>query len=180
MTVWLEIGGEMRTVELPGSGAFATEMKCLVDGRQFRVNAQMLATGIMSLVLGEEPEATAGSPVDGRQFRCVLEVSPEGSEVIVDGQRVAFAVDDPRSLHGRRGAGAGADGPRAVKSPMPGRVVRVLVQVGDEVAAQQGLVVIEAMKMQNELKSPKAGRVARVSVGVGDAVQSGDVLVVVE
>jgi biotin carboxyl carrier protein len=63
---------------------------------------------------------------------------------------------------------------------MPGRVVRLLVEVGDEVAEGQGMVVIEAMKMQNELKSPKAGRVVRIGVGVGDTVGSGDVLVVVE
>jgi biotin carboxyl carrier protein len=59
-------------------------------------------------------------------------------------------------------------------------VVRVLVEVGQEVEEGQAVVVIEAMKMQNELKSPKAGRVSRVVVGVGDAVGSGDVLVVVE
>jgi biotin carboxyl carrier protein len=59
-------------------------------------------------------------------------------------------------------------------------VVRVLVEVGDEVAAQQGLVVIEAMKMQNELKSPKAGRVARLGAGVGETVQPGEILAVVE
>jgi biotin carboxyl carrier protein len=63
---------------------------------------------------------------------------------------------------------------------MPGRVVRVLVVAGDEVEEGQGVVVIEAMKMQNELKSPKAGRVARVGVAVGETVGSGDVLVVVE
>ena len=63
---------------------------------------------------------------------------------------------------------------------MPGRVVRVLVGAGDEVEEEQGVVVIEAMKMQNELKSPKAGRVVRVGVAVGDTVGSGDVLVVVE
>ncbi|WP_433967151.1 biotin/lipoyl-containing protein [Tunturiibacter gelidiferens] len=67
-----------------------------------------------------------------------------------------------------------------MKAPMPGRMVRVLVEVGDEVEEGQAVVVIEAMKMQNELKSPKAGRVARIAVAVGDAVGSGDVLVVVE
>jgi biotin carboxyl carrier protein len=63
---------------------------------------------------------------------------------------------------------------------MPGRVVRVLVAVGEEVAEGQGLVVIEAMKMQNELKSPKAGRVVKVGVEVDVTVGSGEVLVVVE
>jgi biotin carboxyl carrier protein len=63
---------------------------------------------------------------------------------------------------------------------MPGRVVRLLVNAGDEVEQGQGLVVIEAMKMQNELKSPKAGRVAKVGVGVEETVGAGDVLVVIE
>jgi biotin carboxyl carrier protein len=131
----------------------------------------MLGPGMLSLLLLDSP---------ARQFRCIFEVAPEGDAVIVNGKRMPFAIHDPRSLRTRSGAGVGADGPRAVKAPMPGRVVRVLVAVGDEVAAQQGLVVIEAMKMQNELKSPKMGRVARVSAQVGETVQSGDVLVVVE
>jgi biotin carboxyl carrier protein len=63
---------------------------------------------------------------------------------------------------------------------MPGRSVRVLVEAGDEVAEQQAIVVIEAMKMQNELKSPKSGRVTRVAVEVGDTVGAGEVLAVVE
>jgi biotin carboxyl carrier protein len=99
---------------------------------------------------------------------------------VIGGQRYGFAVEDPRSLQGRRGAGAGTEGPRPEKAPMPGRVVRLLAAVGDQVEEGQGVVVIEAMKMQNELKSPKAGRVVRVGASVGDTVASGDVLVVVE
>jgi len=172
VTVWIEMGGRVQKVELPDTGAAAGEMECVVDGRVVRVDARMLGPGVMSLVL-------AG----GRQVRCVLDRLPEGDAVVVGGRRVEFAVSDPRSLRARRGAGTGADGsglPRAVKAPMPGRIVRVLVAVGDEVAAQQGLVAIEAMKMQNELKSPRAGRVARVLAAVGDTVQAGEVLVVVE
>ena len=114
--------------------------------------------------------------VEGRQYRCVL----DGDGVVIGGRRFGFEVEDPRSLQGRRGGAGGAQGPRPVKAPMPGRVVRVLVAAGDEVEEGQGVVVIEAMKMQNELKSPKAGRVARVGVAVGETVGSGDVLVVVE
>jgi biotin carboxyl carrier protein len=170
VTVWIEIRGRVRKVELPSVvGAVPGEMTCAVDGRVMRIDARILASGVISLLLE-----------GGRQVRCVLDVSPEGEAVIVDGRRVEFAVSDPRSLRASRGAGAGADGPRAVKAPMPGRVVRVLVAVGDEVAAQQGLVVIEAMKMQNELKSPKAGRVARLGAAEGETVQPGEVLVVVE
>src|SRR5262249_48708653 len=98
----------------------------------------------------------------------------------VGGRRFPFTVEDPRSLRGRRGAGEGAAGPRAVKAPMPGRVVRVLVYEGDEVAEHQGVIVIEAMKMQNEVRSPEAGRVVRVAVAVDGTVGSGEVLVVVE
>ncbi|HMF53873.1 MAG TPA: biotin/lipoyl-containing protein, partial [Edaphobacter sp.] len=68
----------------------------------------------------------------------------------------------------------------AVKAPMPGRVVRVLVSEGDEVAEQQGVIVIEAMKMQNELKAPRAGRIAKVAVKVDATVAAGEVLVIVE
>jgi biotin carboxyl carrier protein len=172
VTVWLEIGGKKVRVELGGTlggGVGAGAMQCSVDGRAVSVDVRVLEPGVMSLLI-TDPEAA------GRQYRCVL----DGDGVVIDGRRYGFEVQDPRSLQGRRGAGAGTEGPRPVKAPMPGRVVRLLVAAGDEVEEGQGCVVIEAMKMQNELKSPKAGRVARVGVVVGDAVGSGDVLVVVE
>ena len=163
VTVWLEIGGKKRRVDLP-AGAVDGALECLVDGRPLRVDARMLQAGVLSLL------------VEGRQYRCVL----DGDGVLVGEQRFGFEVEDPRSLRGRRGAGGDSAGPRAVKAPLPGRVVRVLVNAGDTVAEQQGLVVIEAMKMQNELKSPKAGRVIRVAVAVDDTVGAGEVLAVVE
>ncbi len=122
-----------------------------MDGRRTAVDVRVLEAGVMSLV------------VEGRQYRCVL----DGDGVVIGGRRYGFEVDDPRSLQGRRGGGAGVDGPRAVKAPMPGRVVRVLVKDGQDVEEGEAIVVIEAMKMQNELRAPKAGRVVRVSVGVG-------------
>lgn len=139
-------------------------MEFAVDGRVMQIDARMLQPGILSLV------------VEGRQYRCIL----DGNAVLIGGRRFEFEVSDPRSLQGRRGVGVGAAGPRAVKAPMPGRVVRVLAAVGEDVSEQQGIVVIEAMKMQNELKAPKAGRVARIAVDVGDAVAANDVLAVIE
>lgn len=162
MTVWLEINGKKRRVDLPQGIAGALE--CSVDGHTVQADARMLEPGVMSLI------------VDGRQYRCVL----DGDGVWIGGRRHIFVVSDPRSLAGRRGTGGGAEGPRPVKAPMPGRVVRVLVESGTEVAEGQGVVVIEAMKMQNELKSSKAGHVSRVAVAPGDTVSSGDVLVIVE
>jgi len=163
VTVWLEVEGKKRRVDLP---SVITEgaMHCVVDGRSMEIDAQILQPGVMSLV------------VEGRQHRCVL----DRDAVLIAGGRFEFEISDPRSLQGRRSGGASAAGPRTVKAPMPGRVVRVLVAVGDEVAEQQGVVAIEAMKMQNELKSPKAGRVVRVAIAVGDTVGAGDVLVVIE
>jgi len=171
VTVWLEIDGKRCKVEVhpadsdsASSEALNGELECVVDGRTLLVNVQSIKPGVLSLLVG------------GRQYRCIL----DGASVLVDGQRSAFEVADPRSLRTRLGAGADQEGARSVKAPMPGRVVRVLVKVGDEVDAQQGLVVIEAMKMQNELKAPKAGKVIRVAVAEGDAVQAGGLLVVVE
>jgi len=163
VTVWVEVNGRKLRLELPVAMADGAN-DCLVDGRSLQVDVRAMEPGVLSLV------------VDGRQYRCVL----DGDAVIIGGRRYEFAVEDPRSLRGRRGAGEGAAGPRSVKAPMPGRVVRVLVSEGDEVVEQQGVVVIEAMKMQNELKSPKAGRVARVAVTVDTTVEAGEVLVVVE
>jgi acetyl/propionyl-CoA carboxylase alpha subunit len=172
VTVWLEIGGKKRRVELGGAfsgGVVDGVRECRVDGRAVTVDVRLLEPGVMSLLIVD----TEGQ---GRQYRCVL----DGDGVVIDGRWYGFEVEDPRSLQGRRGAGAGTEGPRSVKAPMPGRVVRLLVAVGESVDEGQGVVVIEAMKMQNELKSPKAGRVVRVGAAVGDTVGSGDVLVVVE
>lgn len=190
MTLWLEIEGKQHRVELSdallasaqgrgqrhaqshaeGSGSARPEdVRCTVDGVTTSIDARIIECGVLSLIV------VAG---DGsrRQFRCVL----DGDSVLVAGRRFACTESDPRSLQARAGAGGAGGGAKPVKAPMPGRVVRVLVAVGDEVAEGQGLVVIEAMKMQNELRSPKAGRVARVAVAVGDTVASGLVMVVVE
>ncbi len=162
MTVWLEVEGKKVRVEVPATAG--GEMRCSVDGREIVVDACVLEPGVMSVL------------VDGRLVMCLL----DGDAVLIGGRRVAFARFDPRSLAARRGGAEGADGPRAVKAPMPGRVVRLAVAVGDVVEQGAAVVAIEAMKMQNELKSPKAGRVARLAVGVGDTVGVGDVLAVIE
>ena len=91
----------------------------------------------------------------------------------------AHELIDPRSLSGRKGHGQ-SQGRREILAPMPGKVVRVLVAVGDAVSSGQGLVVVEAMKMQNEMKSPIDGRVTEVRAKEGAAVAAGESLLVVE
>jgi biotin carboxyl carrier protein len=162
MTVWIEIEGRPRRVEVPA--VYAGEVAWVVDGVAVAVDAVAVREGVLSLI------------VAGRQWECVL----DGDGVVVAGERFPFAVHDPRALAGRgRGAG-GEGGPRALRAPMPGRVVRVLASEGDAIAEQQGVVVLEAMKMQNEMRSPKAGRIRRVAVQVGDTVGAGDLLALVE
>jgi acetyl/propionyl-CoA carboxylase alpha subunit len=162
MTVWVELEGRLRRVELPAMAA--GQLSCVVDGASVVVDATVTRAGMVSLL------------VAGRQYECIL----DGDAVLVSGRRFAFAEHDPRSLARRARTVGGDEGPRALRAPMPGRVVRVLVEPGEEVAEQQGVVVIEAMKMQNELRSPKAGRIKRLAVGVGDAVAAGALLALVE
>jgi biotin carboxyl carrier protein len=100
-------------------------------------------------------------------------------ELLVNGHVFRVEVIDPRKRQSKKGAAA-TEGRQAVAALMPGRVIRVLVKVGQEVEAGQGLIVVEAMKMQNEMKSPKAGRVAEVKTNDGATVLVGDVLVVIE
>jgi biotin carboxyl carrier protein len=108
-------------------------------------------------------------------------ISPSVETLFIDvrGEHVPVQVIDPReeALRGRAGVG---EGRVSVKAPMPGKVIRTLSAVGDTVEAGQGLLVVEAMKMQNELKSPKAGRVVSLEAQTGATVAAGQVLAVVE
>ena len=113
--------------------------------------------------------------IDGQS----VEVCLDGKWAWVGARVFAVAVDDPRELSAEAG-GSGPTGRRELRAPMPGKVIRVLVAEGDEVAAGQGIIVIEAMKMQNEMLSPKAGRVVTVNVQSGDAVATGQVLAAIE
>lgn len=102
-----------------------------------------------------------------------------GLDVHVDGVLVPLRVDTGRVDLTGRGAAGGPGGQRVV-APMPGKVVRLLVQPGDEVSEGQGVVVVEAMKMENQLTAPRAGRIAEVAVDEGASVEAGRVLVVLE
>ena len=102
-----------------------------------------------------------------------------GYEAIVDGHTILVELQDPRDAVTSRQAGE-QSGRIDVKSAMPGKVVRLLVAEGDSVEQAQSLIVVEAMKMQNELKSPKSGRVLKVNAAEGDTVRAGQVLIVLE
>jgi biotin carboxyl carrier protein len=113
--------------------------------------------------------------LDGR----IYEARVDGGIVTIAGQRYEIEQLDPRKYI-RRGTGAVGKGRNSIKAPMPGKIVRVLVSVGDAVQAGQGIAVIEAMKMQNELKAAGAGIVTSIAVKDGDTVVAGAVLAVIE
>ena len=115
----------------------------------------------------------------GRSYDARVEEHPSGLVVALEGYRFEVAVRDPRRLS-RGAARRGGQTIESIAAPMPGKVVRVLVSPGDPVETGQGLVVVEAMKMQNEMKSPRAGRVLSVAAREGATVTAGEVLATVE
>jgi biotin carboxyl carrier protein len=117
--------------------------------------------------------------VEGRSFEVKVIEGRGHLSVGLCGHHLQVEVRDPRSIGARRQSGSG-EGRVQIAAPMPGKVVRVLVEPGDEVEAGQGLVVVEAMKMQNEMKTTKSGKVAEVRTKAGATVSAGEVLVVVE
>jgi len=112
--------------------------------------------------------------IDGRVLDLTVEGQPPDVGVIASGHRAYVKVESDRlrAAQAARRGGGGA-GEKAISAPMPGRVVKVLVAIGDEVAAGQGVIVIEAMKMENELKAKGAGKIAEIHVKPGEAIESG-------
>lgn len=108
-----------------------------------------------------------------------FEASVTADRISIAGHSFSFGIDDPRKWK-RQGQTGGGQGRVSIAAAMPGKVIRVLVAVGDEVVEGQGIVVVEAMKMQNELKSPRNGRVASVEVKAHDSVNAGAVLATIE
>jgi biotin carboxyl carrier protein len=180
MTCELEIGGRRRTIDVRRHGS---EWEITLDGRILGVD--VTATGERwSLLVGlpHDRNVGAGFSRPMRSYEVAVARRSNGERIVhVNGQAVRVSIVDPRvHLTPHRGASAPGTGPRSIVSPMPGRIVKVLVNAGDTVAAHQGLVVVEAMKMENELRAPRAGRVTRVNVVDGMSVEANAVLVTLE
>ncbi len=165
MTYEVIVDGKAHKVELDrGDG----RLECRLDGRPVEIDAQMTARDVLSLL------------IDGRSYEIKRAIGPSDTHMVVGLARYETEVRDPRSFRARKAAASDAAGPRKLVSPMPGKVVRVLVQKGAEVEAGQGVIVVEAMKMQNELKSPKKGVVQQILAAEGAAVNAGEALAIVE
>jgi biotin carboxyl carrier protein len=117
--------------------------------------------------------------VDGRSYEARVEESDRGVLVFIDGHRFEVEIRDPRRWSRQTGR-QGVEGRLNVTAAMPGKIVRLLVAEGHTVEAGQGLLVVEAMKMQNEMKAPKAGVVVSLTAREGATVAAGDVLAAIE
>jgi biotin carboxyl carrier protein len=161
------LDGEEKHVEINASGS---TYRISIDGRELTVDAVRLQGFAVSLLVGT------------RSARCDLEPGQNGKFTVQVREAVyPLEILDERRLRLRQAGGKFAlQGPQRIDAPMPGKVVRVMVKPGDEVHEGQGLVVVEAMKMENELKSPKSGKVTEVHAVEGAAVESGAKLVVVQ
>jgi biotin carboxyl carrier protein len=158
-------GKTKHLVDLEKDGS---SFKVFLDGQAVDANVILAAPNAVSVLL------------NGMAFEIHIAPSLDGTYKLQTGPHEFQAdVRDPRAWRGRKQGALEAEGRQQIIAPMPGKVIRLLVKVGDEVEAGQGLVVVEAMKMQNEIRSPKKGKVERLQAKEGQPVNAGDVLCVV-
>ena len=148
------------------------------DGETVRFTLGDSSTAQTASVVETEP-GVYSVLIDGKSYRARLARGKEKLLVALCGREYTLEVIDPRTQFRRSGAAHG-DGQQILTAPMPGKVIRRLVEEGDQVEAGQGVLVVEAMKMQNEMKANRAGRVVSLPVLVGGTVGAGDTLAILE
>lgn len=154
-----------RTVELERE---SRGWRVSLDGRPVRADLVQIDGHTISILL------------DGQSYTLQITQLPQGALTVQTAlQEFTAEVADPRAWRSRHQGLLQAEGRQQVVAPMPGKVVRVLVNAGERVQAGQGLIVVEAMKMQNEIRSPKTGTVERLSAKEGQPVNAGEILCVV-
>lgn len=139
--------------------------------------------------LGDQPERQAQLTevepgiysilLDGRSYEAHAEIGNDCAWITIRGHRFRVAITDPRRWSTKRAGSHGHEREQII-APMPGKIVRLLVEPGQAVEAGQGIVVMEAMKMQNELKAHRTGRVAAIPVHAGDTVSAGAIVATIE
>lgn len=157
------IAGQRRhVVELERNGA---GYRVLLDGKLLEADATQVSPLTFSVLLA------------GRAYEVHVTPALDGTVKLQSGpNEFTAAIQDPRAWRGRKHGALEAEGRQQIIAPMPGKVIRLLVGAGDQVEAGQGLVVVEAMKMQNEVRSPKKGKVERMLAKEGQNVNAGEVL----
>jgi biotin carboxyl carrier protein len=182
VTLHITAGGRAHVVDITRQG---DKFLVSVDGRQ-RVADVKVVHSVWSLLVGPLHVEAGFNPPHGvsrpgRSYEVLLSPSSEGSTTVhVDGVPVEVLVAQTRRPRAGIASHSAGEGPQRVTAPMPGKVVKLLVKQGDKVQSQQGVVVVEAMKMENELRAHAAGTVSEVRVTEGSSVEAGAILVVFE
>lgn len=176
-TIEIAVGQSRRTVSARRDGDL---WLVTVDGRAYVVDAVRVGA-CWSLLVSAPPDpgspAAAGAPRAARSYEVRIEHGSAAPAVQVEGTTipVARAARRPAAV-----GGSAETGRQVVVAPMPGRIVKVLVRPGDAVTARQGLVVVEAMKMENELRASRPGTVSEVPAVEGATVEAGAILVTLD
>jgi Biotin carboxyl carrier protein len=162
MKLQAELNNEKHEVEIrrEGSKVFAR-----VDDREYELEASQVEPDVFLFKHENQIHRIYVAP---------------GGVVNIDERQLEINLIDPKRMRGSSSAGAGADGTIEIKTAMPGKLVRVLAEVGAEIKQGEGVLVVEAMKMQNEMKSPKDGIVKEIRFPEGATVNAGDVLAIIE
>ena len=176
----VSIGGAIYKVEIESAPSSAVHINpapslsgemvwnVRLNDRELSVSSVPLGAGGLSLI------------VNGESFDVQCEQASESLQILVRGRAYECFVRDPRSLRARQRAGVAAAGEHKLTASMPGKVVRIIAGMGDQIKAGQGIFVIEAMKMQNEVRSPKDGLLKKLLVVEGANVVAGEVLAIIE
>jgi len=159
---------EDREVPVEIEPAAGSTYRVRIDDADRTIDARRVPGGLSLLIEGKNHEVSIAR--SGDEYDVLIENRRFGMRVLTEERARRAAARGGRELTGRR----------EVKASMPGKVIQLLVQVGEAVQAKQGLLVIEAMKMENEIKSQGAGEVKEIHVAPGQAVESGEILVVLE
>ena len=162
-----KLGERTHTVDIEEIGR--SLYRVAVDGSEFLVDGKKSGLTNYSLI------------VDNRSFEVEVDITEDEYRVLVDGRSYhVHLVDERRMRLGGLQSGIQLQGRQKVSVPMPGKVIAVLVSEGDKIERGQGLVIVEAMKMENEVRCPINGEVKEVRVKAGDSLEAGATLMVVE
>jgi biotin carboxyl carrier protein len=165
MKLQAEANGETHIIEIQPDGS---QLRAIIDDRPIEAEISEPEPGVFLFKM-------AGQIVQAYTYQ-----NRDGSIVSINGKDLEVKITDPKRLRGSSDVLDSAGGRAEIKNAMPGKVVRILIESGTKVEKGDGLIVVEAMKMQNEMRSPKHGHILEIRVSEGDTVSAGDVLMIVE
>lgn len=166
MKLIVKVEGESHDVEIDRNGSHVT---AVIDGRSYDLDASQPEPSVWLL------------KHNARIFEAAVSQGRSSEHVVnIENVEIVASVNDPKRLRGSITGSSDESGRAEIRTAMPGKVVRILASQGDAIEKGEGVIVVEAMKMQNEMKSPKDGSISEIKVAEGDTVGAGDVLVIID